>query len=71
LPSNLPTPNQVVWEIYTGKLPWQGMQAPHIIVTVVSQQRRLDVPPTLPPAIKALLAACWTHEPTKRRNPKP
>ena len=56
----------VVWEFYTGKLPWEGMPPSQIIVLVVERRMRLDIPPTLPPSITALLAACWQHAPTLR-----
>ena len=56
----------VIWEMYTGKLPWEGMVQYQIMMVVATQKRHLDIPPRLPPVIQKLLSACWEHEPSKR-----
>ena len=60
----------IIWEIYTGKLPWEGISPMHIAIMMTKQQRRLETPPQCPPEIKVLLAACWEHEPTMRPTMK-
>ena len=55
----------IIWEIYSGKLPWAGVPPMQIAIIVITEQRRLDLP-RCPPEIEALLAACWEHEPTLR-----
>ena len=56
----------IIWEIYTGKLPWAGMHPTQIIFVVTIEKRLLAIPAESPPAIQALLAACWERDPTLR-----
>ena len=55
-----------IWEIYSGQLPWAGMRPLQVAIVVTQENRLLDTPPGSPPAIKALLAACFQRDPTRR-----
>mmetsp|Transcript_1152 Transcript_1152/g.2781 ORF Transcript_1152/g.2781 Transcript_1152/m.2781 type:complete len:220 (+) Transcript_1152:1061-1720(+) len=56
----------IVWEIHSGQLPWAGMPPLQVAITVTQERRQLEIPPGCPPEIKALLAACFEHDPALR-----
>jgi len=56
----------IIWEIYTGALPWAGMHPTQIIFVVTVEKRLLSIPAQSPPEITALLLACWERDPTLR-----
>jgi serine/threonine protein kinase len=56
----------IIWEMFSGELPWAGMPAMNIAIVVTQERRLLEIPPGSPPEIKALLAACFQHTPTLR-----
>ncbi|KAJ1465686.1 kinase-like domain-containing protein [Baffinella frigidus] len=56
----------IIWEMFSGELPWAGMLPMQIAIIVTQERRRLEIPPGSPPEIKTLLAACFQHDPTLR-----
>ena len=56
----------IIWEMFSGELPWAGMNPMNVAIAVTQERRQLEIPPESPSEIKALLAACFQHEPTLR-----
>ena len=52
----------VVWEMLTGKIPYEGMTCMAIVWYICSQNKRLEIPGDCPDYISALLNRCWLAE---------
>ena len=55
----------VLWELATGKTPWEGMTFPAVAGALVVG-RRLAIPEGTPAHFRAWIQACWDKEPTLR-----
>lgn len=56
---------QVVWEMLTGTKPWHQAPTHLAIILAVNQLgKRLPIPgpPRCPPALAALISACWAQD---------
>jgi serine/threonine protein kinase len=49
----------IVWEIFSGDIPWDGMPIVSILTQVSVQGHRLDIRDTFPAAIRGLLNLCF------------
>ena len=56
----------VVWEMLTGKIPYEGMEFVAIVWYVCKENKRLEIPADCPSYIAALLNRCWHAEHTLR-----
>jgi len=54
------------WEIASRKIPFSDASSPDLIPTWVQQGDREDIPTDCPPALSALIQACWEGDPNKR-----
>jgi hypothetical protein len=61
-PADVYSAGVVLWEIFTGKTPWEGKSVVQIISLVGVQRRKLDIPvssPNCPQAVIDLLGRCF------------
>jgi serine/threonine protein kinase len=49
----------VVWEIFSGEIPWDGMSLVAIVGQVSMQGQRLEIRNNFPPAVRGLLTFCF------------
>jgi serine/threonine protein kinase len=56
----------VLYEIITGREPWQGMNPMQVVGAVGFQDQRLQLPEDVEPAVAELIRACWAKEPALR-----
>ena len=56
----------VLWEMLTGQLPWKGMAALQIIMSVAVQRQRPPLPHTCPRKLRALIEELWHQDPASR-----
>ncbi|GIL68721.1 hypothetical protein Vafri_21969 [Volvox africanus] len=60
----------ILWELLTGKRPWQGSSTAQISFAVAVHHDRLplgDVPEErCPPKVRSLVVACWRRDPARR-----
>ena len=58
----------LLWELYTGRVPWAGRRPVQIMYAVVVSGASLDVRDAdgVPPAVLALMRACWAADPLAR-----
>jgi serine/threonine protein kinase len=49
----------VVWEIFSGEIPWDRLPVVSILTQVTVQRRRLEIRDTFPEAVKGLLGLCF------------
>ncbi|XP_072047630.1 mitogen-activated protein kinase kinase kinase 20-like [Amphiura filiformis] len=56
----------VLWEMRTGKFPFQGLESQVIAWKVCQLNERLSIPEDCPQAIKELMMRCWETDWTKR-----
>jgi hypothetical protein len=57
----------LLWEMYTGEVPWKALVSPvQVIFAVAVQHARLPLPPGCPPALAALMSECWRRAPEER-----
>jgi serine/threonine protein kinase len=57
----------IVWEIFSGKIPWDGMPLLAISTQVAVQGQRLELQDSFPPLVKGFLSSCF-GESLKRPN---
>ena len=55
-----------LWEMLTGKLPFEGIGREEFMAAVVKKNSRPPVPKKLPVILVNLLHACWDEAPLKR-----
>ncbi|EEF29894.1 map3k delta-1 protein kinase, putative [Ricinus communis] len=56
----------ILWELCTMRQPWGGMNPMQVVGAVGFQQRRLDIPDDLDPAIADIIRRCWQTDPKLR-----
>jgi serine/threonine protein kinase len=60
----------VLYEIWSRKLPWQGLQPVQVALKVVNERARPPVPVEMDTeecfGISALMSECWGHDPSRR-----
>jgi hypothetical protein len=49
----------ILWELCTLLQPWEGMNAMQVVGAVGFQNRRLDIPDNIDPAIAEIIVNCW------------
>ena len=54
-----------LWSMWRGRHPWPR-EPPFAVMTRVERGERPPMPRSMPPALAALVAACWTAEPARR-----
>jgi len=56
----------ILWELCTLLQPWEGMNAMQVVGAVGFQNRRLDIPDNIDPAIAEIIVKCWHTDPKLR-----
>ncbi|KAJ8530310.1 hypothetical protein K7X08_037145 [Anisodus acutangulus] len=56
----------VLWELLTGKLPYEYLTPLQAAIGVVQKDLRPTIPKDTPPKLAELLETCWQQEPTSR-----
>ncbi|KAJ1281014.1 hypothetical protein BS78_04G276100 [Paspalum vaginatum] len=56
----------ILWELCTLLQPWEGMNAMQVVGAVGFQNRRLDIPDNIDPAIAGIILQCWHTDPKLR-----
>ncbi|KAK8681982.1 hypothetical protein V6N13_054379 [Hibiscus sabdariffa] len=56
----------VLWELATGKIPWDGLNPMQVIAAVGFMNQRLDIPKELDPRWASIIASCWLSDPQSR-----
>nr|KAJ0225584.1 hypothetical protein LSAT_V11C100017380 [Lactuca sativa] len=56
----------VLWEITTGKIPWNDLNPMQVIGAVGFMNRRLEIPKDVDPLWAFLIESCWCSEPQSR-----
>ncbi|KAF8723492.1 hypothetical protein HU200_021439 [Digitaria exilis] len=56
----------ILWELCTLLQPWEGMNPMQVVGAVGFQQRRLDIPGTVDPAVAEIIKRCWQTDPRMR-----
>ena len=49
----------ILWELCTLLQPWEGMNPMQVVGAVGFQQRRLDIPGGVDPAVAEIIQSCW------------
>ncbi|EFJ06927.1 hypothetical protein SELMODRAFT_269874 [Selaginella moellendorffii] len=56
----------ILWELATLQQPWHGMNSMQVVGAVGFQNRRLDIPADMDPAIAKIIQECWQNDPALR-----
>ncbi|XP_058771568.1 serine/threonine/tyrosine-protein kinase HT1-like isoform X2 [Vicia villosa] len=56
----------ILWELLTGTIPYEDMNPIQAAFAVVNKKLRPIIPPSCPPAMRALIEQCWSLQPDKR-----
>lgn len=56
----------ILWELCTLLQPWEGMNPMQVVGAVGFQQRRLDIPSGVDPAVAEIIKRCWQTDPRMR-----
>jgi hypothetical protein len=56
----------VIWEIVTGRCPYEGMVQIQAALGVLNHDLRPQIPTTCPRFFARLMRACWNREPNMR-----
>ncbi|KAL6861759.1 hypothetical protein ACP4OV_017459 [Aristida adscensionis] len=56
----------ILWELSTLLQPWEGMNPMQVVGAVGFQQRRLDIPSNVDPAVAKIIERCWQTNPRLR-----
>eukprot|EP01026_Neomeris_dumetosa_P045569 TRINITY_DN3859_c0_g1_i21.p1 TRINITY_DN3859_c0_g1~~TRINITY_DN3859_c0_g1_i21.p1 ORF type:complete len:563 (-),score=66.47 TRINITY_DN3859_c0_g1_i21:1776-3464(-) len=56
----------VLWELMTGRIPYEGMTPLQAAVGVVQNGMRPPIPTNTPEQLSSLIQACWQQKPDKR-----
>jgi hypothetical protein len=49
----------ILWELFTMRQPWGGMNPMQVVGAVGFQHRRLDIPDDVDTAIANIIRQCW------------
>lgn len=49
----------IMWELFSGEIPWNGLPVVTVIGTVGFQGKRLPIPEACPPLVRQLLTGCF------------
>ncbi|XP_010262154.1 PREDICTED: serine/threonine-protein kinase EDR1 isoform X2 [Nelumbo nucifera] len=52
----------ILWELATLRMPWSGMNPMQVVGAVGFQNRRLDIPEEVDPAVRQIICDCWQSE---------
>ncbi|KAE8734188.1 hypothetical protein F3Y22_tig00000778pilonHSYRG00310 [Hibiscus syriacus] len=52
----------VLWELATGKIPWDGLNSMQVIATVGFMNQRLEIPKELNPRWASIIESCWLSD---------
>lgn len=58
----------VLWELFTGKIPFSGIPPMNAGILVASNQLRPELPADIDPDWRHLVTWCWSEDPNKRPN---
>jgi len=53
-------------EMFTVKVPWKGLDAASIIISVVKKNMRLKIPASCDPVVTRIINSVWKQNPEKR-----
>ena len=56
----------ILYELISGKVPWDGLNAMQVVGAVAFQDKRLSIPDGVEPEVRELMQSCWCGEPAKR-----
>ncbi|KAI9191595.1 hypothetical protein LWI28_010557 [Acer negundo] len=56
----------ILWELATLRIPWKGLNPMQVVGAVGFQNRRLEIPEDIDPAIAQIICDCWQTEPHLR-----
>ncbi|KAK8623929.1 hypothetical protein V6N13_065289 [Hibiscus sabdariffa] len=56
----------VLWELATGKIPWDGLNSVQVIATVGFMNQRLEIPKELNPRWASIIESCLLSDPQSR-----
>ncbi|CAK7352978.1 unnamed protein product [Dovyalis caffra] len=56
----------ILWELATCQIPWKGLNPMQVVGAVGFQNRRLEIPGDIDPAIAQIIRDCWQLEPNLR-----
>ncbi|OHT13302.1 TKL family protein kinase [Tritrichomonas foetus] len=56
----------ILWEMFTGDIPFNGLNRVEIALAVINQKIRPKIPLNCPKNLARLIKACWDEDPTKR-----
>lgn len=57
---------QVLWEIITREVPYNGIEGFQVAWLIVERGERLSIPQSCPSQFASLMKSCWENEPKKR-----
>ncbi|KAJ9183568.1 hypothetical protein P3X46_007407 [Hevea brasiliensis] len=56
----------ILWELATCQIPWKGLNPMQVVGAVGFQNKRLEIPEDVDPAIAQIIHDCWQREPHLR-----
>ncbi|KAL3586830.1 hypothetical protein D5086_013697 [Populus alba] len=56
----------ILWELATCQIPWKGLNPMQVVGAVGFQNRHLEIPEDIDPAIAQIIRDCWQLEPNLR-----
>ncbi|XP_040946005.1 serine/threonine-protein kinase PAK 3 isoform X1 [Gossypium hirsutum] len=56
----------ILWELATGKIPWENLNSIQVIGTVGFMNQRLEIPKDLDPLWASIIESCWLSDPRSR-----
>ncbi|GLT97276.1 hypothetical protein SLE2022_148490 [Rubroshorea leprosula] len=56
----------ILWELVTLRIPWKGLNPMQVVGAVGFQNRRLEIPDNVDPAVAQIIRECWQTEPHLR-----
>ncbi|TYI38959.1 hypothetical protein ES332_A02G066000v1 [Gossypium tomentosum] len=56
----------ILWELATGKIPWENLNSIQVIGTVGFMNQRLEIPKDLDPPWASIIESCWLSDPRSR-----
>ncbi|EEF45788.1 serine/threonine-protein kinase EDR1 [Ricinus communis] len=56
----------ILWELATCQIPWKGLNPMQVVGAVGFQNKRLEIPEDVDPAIAEIINDCWQREPDLR-----